>query len=89
MTDRFEGIVCAGFTSSGDGEILVHATAPLPQPVGKDESFRRDLIALLNRHGREGGSDTPDFVLAAYLHGCLNAFDQAARARQAWYATDR
>jgi hypothetical protein len=43
------------------------------------------LRALLNRYSAENGSDTPDFVLAEYLLGCLLAFDAAVRRREAWY----
>ncbi len=31
-------------------------------------SFEQDLHDLINRHGMEGESGTPDFVLARYLH---------------------
>lgn len=47
--------------------------------------LRQDLQLLLNRHSAESGSDTPDFVLAEYLAGCLAAFDLAVRTREAWY----
>ena len=47
--------------------------------------FRRDLESLLNKHSREKGSDTPDFVLATYLLGCLTTFDVAVKSRDQWY----
>ena len=50
-----------------------------------DKTFRKKLEGLLNEHNREGQSDTPDFILAKYLHGCLNVFDHAVRSREAWY----
>lgn len=51
-------------------------------------SFREDLETLINRHSKENGSDTPDFILADYLIFCLNAFDQAVSAREKWYGRE-
>jgi hypothetical protein len=48
-------------------------------------AFRRELASCLNRHSRENGSDTPDFILAEYLAGCLEAFDRAVARREEWY----
>jgi hypothetical protein len=47
--------------------------------------FREALECLLNQHSKENGSDTPDFILAEYLAGCLNTFDIAVRNREKWY----
>jgi len=44
-------------------------------------SFVNELESLINRHSMENGSDTPDYILAAYLKRCLDAFDDAVRAR--------
>jgi hypothetical protein len=50
----------------------------LTQP---DDQLYQDLRQVLNRHSAENGSNTPDFVLAEYLQGCLQAFDYAVRTR--------
>lgn len=47
--------------------------------------FREELEALLNRCSMENGCDTPDFILAEYLLGCLDAFDVAVCQRTEWY----
>ena len=47
--------------------------------------FRQELESLLNTHSMEGGSDTPDFILAQYLDECLKAFDIATALRDQWY----
>ncbi len=47
--------------------------------------FELELRALINRHSRENGSNTPDFILAEYLNDCLKAFDGAVRGRSLWY----
>jgi hypothetical protein len=46
----------------------------------KAAAFRTDL------HCMENGSDTPDFILAAYLRNCLDNFDMTVRAREKWYS---
>ena len=47
--------------------------------------FRSGLRELINSTCREGGSDTPDFILASYLEQCLDAFDCAVAQRTKWY----
>jgi hypothetical protein len=49
-------------------------------------AFRKELEAVINRHSRENGSNTPDFILAEFLIGCLVSFDRATRSRTEWYA---
>lgn len=48
-------------------------------------SLEKDLAAVLNRYSRENASNTPDFILAQYLAGCLNVWDNAVRLREHWY----
>jgi hypothetical protein len=47
--------------------------------------FEKDLIALINRHSMENGSNTPDFILASYLRSCLDNFNRVSRWRERWY----
>ena len=47
--------------------------------------FRTELTALLNKHSKENGSDTPDWILSNYLYDCIEAFDNATKDRQRWY----
>lgn len=49
-------------------------------------TFREELESLINIHSKENASNTPDFILADYLQVCLNAFDMAVNARDAWYS---
>jgi hypothetical protein len=46
--------------------------------------FRDQLRNLINYHSKENGSNTPDFILADYLEGCLAVFDKTMIARDAW-----
>lgn len=52
---------------------------------GQPSDFEKELKALINKHGKEGESDTPDFILANYLNYCLFAFDYSVRKRDSWY----
>lgn len=49
------------------------------------DQFRKDLASIINRHSKENGSDTPDFMLAEYLADCLELFDRSVKAREKWY----
>jgi len=51
--------------------------------------LRAELESSINRCSAESGSDTPDFVLAAYLLKCLSAFDTAVLAREGYYGRER
>lgn len=48
--------------------------------------FRKELETLINKHSRENGCDTPDFILAEYLNDCLDSFDKAVVRRETWYS---
>lgn len=47
--------------------------------------LERELQSLLNRHCAENGSNTPDFLLAEFLLGCLIAYNTTTKARDKWY----
>jgi len=44
-------------------------------------TFQKELEQLINKHSIENGSDTPDFILAEYMMGCLKAYGRAVKAR--------
>lgn len=48
--------------------------------------FEKELAEVLNRHNKEGDSNTPDFILARFLLGCLHAFNDASNNRERWYS---
>ena len=50
--------------------------------------FEKELKYLINEHGKENGSDTPDFILAQYLLGCLDVFNTAVQQRDDWHGTE-
>lgn len=47
----------------------------------KRTSFKEELTALLNRFSKELPSNTPDYVLAEYLVGCLDLYNNTVYAR--------
>lgn len=60
----------------------------VPTPEGKEmiaTELEKQLTATLNRHCAENDSNTPDWILAQYLIGCLSAFNQAVQQREDWY----
>lgn len=52
-------------------------------------TFEEELRHIINKHSMENGSDTPDFILADYLLGCLENFGQVAKRRDQWYSRDQ
>ena len=51
--------------------------------------FKDDIRNVINRHSKEGGSNTPDFILAKFLEDCLDAFDFALTKRSAWLSVEK
>lgn len=51
----------------------------------KIPNLRDDLQHVINCHSQKNGSNTPDFILAAYMEMCLRAFDMAVNMRENWY----
>lgn len=52
-------------------------------------SFRVELEHLINKHSKENGSDTPDFILADYLVDCIGVFDKTIQVREKWYGREK
>ena len=50
--------------------------------------FEREIQSSINRCSMENGSDTPDFILAAYLNDCLKAFNRATAWRAKWFSPE-
>lgn len=51
-------------------------------------SFEDELGAVINRYSQEQASNTPDFILAQFLIGCLAAWNTAVQQRETWYGRD-
>lgn len=72
--------------------------SPTPQPTAGHEpedemiensDFKNELQSLVNKHSLENQSDTPDFILADFIEGCLFAFNNAITDRSTWYGKDK
>lgn len=48
--------------------------------------LKREIQEAINRASRENASNTPDFILAEFLMGCLCAFEAATNERRTWFA---
>ena len=54
----------------------------------KDERYEaliKELSELLNKYSQESGSDTPDFILAEFMLGCLTVYENTISNREKWY----
>ena len=51
----------------------------------RESSFFKELAGVLNGHSMENASNTPDWILAAFLGNCLAALDTAIQQRETWY----
>lgn len=50
-----------------------------------DDELRRELARVLNVHDVDNLANTPDFVLADYLVGCLAAYTAAKECNDEWH----
>lgn len=75
-----EGAVC---DACDPGDPRRGASSPQPPPSLGD--FESELRALLNRHNREAGSNTPDHILVGYVMGALDVYNHAVNERERWY----
>ena len=52
-------------------------------------SFRKELVELVNLHNLENGSNTPDWILANFILASIDAFDEGVARRERWYGRER
>lgn len=52
------------------------------------DDLEHAIASALNRFSAENPSNTPDFILAQFLLGCLAAWNQAVQQRETWYGRD-
>ena len=51
----------------------------------KEEEFVESLRTLINTLSLENNSNTPDYILAEYLYGCLKVFEATVNKREIYY----
>ena len=47
--------------------------------------MEKELRQLLNKYSAENESNTPDWILAQFMLGCLNSFNQAVVKRDGFF----
>lgn len=53
-----------------------------------DERYKAlmvELSKLLNKYSQEGYSDTPDYMLAGFMLGCLNVYENTVTRRENFF----
>lgn len=64
---------------------ILYFDKPQDRTMEKRHNFVSDLTRLINSYSIENGSNTPDFMLAEYLMGCLENFERTSNQRERWY----
>lgn len=62
-----------------------NAVECVPLADARCKALLDELRAVLNRHSVENASDTPDYLLAEYVSGCLDVYARTVKARDAWF----
>jgi len=74
--------------TAGDGRDRTDKAVTPPVAGTGETTFIGELCVLINQHTMANASNTPDFILAQYLDGCLRAWNQATQQRETWYGRD-
>ena len=69
-------------------QFMVLGSCSFYKREGNMSDFREELSSLLNKHSKENGSNTPDFILAEYLDDCLKAYDKAVEHKDRWHTKE-
>lgn len=64
--------------------VFVNNQWSVPINVPRETTFQRQLESLINMHSLENQSNTPDFLLAEYLLGCLKLWTTITVKRDTW-----
>ncbi len=54
----------------------------------ESQTFEEEITNVINKHSMENRSNTPDFILAEYLLGCLHTYELAITRRDNWGKED-
>jgi hypothetical protein len=47
-------------------------------------TFDKELEILINKHSVDNHYETPDFILANYIRGCLEVYYETISERDTW-----
>ena len=73
---------------SDEIELPIDVEEPLVTADKEAETIKKELSDVINKHCKENDSDTPDYLLAQYLMGCLDNYAQTVKARDKWFSFD-
>jgi len=79
-----ETIKAANLNNSKPEDVIPTPMQEPPFAIYPKSSFVAELKDLINKHSMDGGSNTPDFILAEYLKQCLKTFDMCIQRREEW-----
>lgn len=51
-----------------------------------NQNFQKSLETLINRFSKESDSNTPDYMLASFLMGCLENWNRHIGERDKWHS---
>jgi hypothetical protein len=54
----------------------------------RPKGFQTDLARLLDNYSLGADSDSPNYVLAQYLTGCLDVFNMTMYEYKNWHSSD-
>lgn len=57
--------------------------------MASDSDLEMAFEVAINMNNRENVSNTPDYILAAYLMDCLRAYEKAHNTRAEWFGSDQ
>jgi hypothetical protein len=52
--------------------------------MGNKKGFKKELEQLLNKYSIDNDTNTPDFILADYLTGCIKVYNKTTVKRDDW-----
>ena len=59
-----------------------------PEEPVEESRFEKKLEGIINATSQENASNTPDFILAQFMNGCLQVFNTTVQQRENWYGRD-
>ena len=52
--------------------------------TAKLDAFEQEVEHIINKYSLESPSNTPDFILASYLRGCLDNWNAHVKQKRDW-----
>lgn len=74
-----------GYISFSPAKAFEEGYMPLSMIPDEPKTLEDKIAQAINSVSAENGSNTPDFILAGFLHSVLRDFDTAMQARERWH----